>query len=191
MVLHRYPNVPVVDLYAGTISEATWAHALGLHHIAVGGLSPVIEGIGRRLAANQGHRLGPRKRIKSVFEAIASHAKEDVVRRGIGATPEIREMLDSFSCFIESYFYIDTTDYILADRTNRHGVLHGIYTDSEYGRPLNFFKTIAAVDFLTFISSLMTSRVSGFAPDRTVESEALANRYISARSICAMPGQKR
>ena len=57
MVLHRYPHVPVVDLYANTISEATWAHALELHHIAVGGLSPVIEGIGRRLAVNQGHQF--------------------------------------------------------------------------------------------------------------------------------------
>lgn len=118
------------------------------------------------------------------------HAKEDVISRGIGATSEISEMLDSFSCFIESYFYIDTNGYRLADRTNRHGVLHGNYVDSEYGRPLNFFKTIAAVDFLTFIASLMTSNISGLSPDRTDESEALAKRYIAAKSICAMSGQK-
>ena len=190
MVLHRYPNVPIVSLYAGTISEATWAHFLGLHHIAVGGLTPVIEGIGRRLAAAQGHQFGPRARIKGVFEAIASHAKEDVIRRSIGATSEIREMLDSFSCFIESYFYTDTTRYPLADHTNRHGMLHGAYMDTEYGRPLNFFKTIAAVDFLTFLSSLMTSNMSGFSPDRTVESEALATRYVSAEGFCAMPDPK-
>jgi hypothetical protein len=54
MVLHRYPSVPVVGLYAQTIAEAVWAHFSGLPHVAAGGLIPAIEGIGRRLATERG-----------------------------------------------------------------------------------------------------------------------------------------
>jgi len=50
------------------------------------------------------------------------------------------------------------------------------------GRPLNFYKTIAAIDFLTFISSLSTSQISGFVANSTPESEALAARYVELGS---------
>jgi hypothetical protein len=108
------------------------------------------------------------------------------VKRRIGATAEIIDMLDSFSCFIEAYFYASSETYPLLDGTNRHGVAHGAYTDAEYGRPLNFYKTIAAIDFLTFISSLMTTSMSGFAPDYTPESRALAARYIAIKGLRAL-----
>ncbi len=65
----------------------------------------------------------------------------------------------------------------------RHGIGHGAYTDSQYGRPLNFYKTIAAIDFLTFISSLATTKMSGFVPDHTPESRNLAARYISLANM--------
>jgi hypothetical protein len=42
MVLNRYPNVPVIMLFTQTISEAVMAHFSGLHHVAVGGLIPVV-----------------------------------------------------------------------------------------------------------------------------------------------------
>jgi hypothetical protein len=89
-------------------------------------------------------------------------------------------MLDSFLCFIENYFFSRSADYPLMDKTNRNGIAHGAYTDAEYGRPISFYKTIAAVDFLTFISSLKTSKMSGFVPSHTPESKALAARYVAA-----------
>jgi hypothetical protein len=46
-----------------------------------------------------------------------------------------------------------------------------------YGRPLNFFKTIAAIDFLTYLSLLKPLNMSGFAPDDTPASKTLAARY--------------
>jgi hypothetical protein len=184
MVLNRYPLVPVIALYAETISEAIWAHFAGLHHVAVGGLIPVVEGAGRRLAGERG--LKHRGSIKEVFRSLAAYAKDDVVRRRIGATAEIVDMLDSFSCFIEAYFYASSEAYPLVDGTNRHGVAHGAYTDAEYGRPLNFYKTIAAIDFLTFISSLTTTTMSGFVPDYTPESKVLAARYVAAKGLSAV-----
>jgi hypothetical protein len=179
MVLNRYPLVPVIALYAETTAESVWAHFAGLHHVAVGGLIPVVEGAGRRLANER--RLRHRGSIKETFRGLASYAKDDVVRRRIGATGEIIDMLDSFSCFIEAYFYASSEAYPLVDGTNRHGVAHGAYTDADYGRPLNFYKTIAAIDFLTFISSLMTTSMSGFVPDYTPESNSLAARYVAVQ----------
>ena len=85
-------------------------------------------------------------------------------------------MLDSFVCFIKDYFFSDSQGYPLTDGTNRNGIAHGAYTDAEYGRPISFYKTIAAVDFLTFVSSLSTSKVSGFVPAHAPQSTALAER---------------
>ncbi len=180
MVLNRYPNTPVVMLFAETISEAVMAHFLRLNHVAVGGLIPVVEGAGRRLATQRG--IKPAKQIKNVFKLLLSDAKTDVVTRRIGATDEIVNMLDSLLAFIDNYFFTASADYPLMDRTNRNGIAHGAYTDAEYGRPISFYKTIAAIDFLTFVSSLNTSKLSGFVPADTPQSIALTARYAAAAS---------
>ncbi len=176
MVLNRYPKTPIIDQFHQTISEAVYAHFSGLHHIAVGGLIPVIEGAGRLLAKNKGFSGD----TKNVFSKLVKNTKDDVIKRKIGATGEIVDMLDSFQDFIEDYFFIGSTSYKLDDGTNRHGISHGSYTDVDYGRPLNFYKTIAGIDFLTFISSLNTNHISGFVPDDTPESTQLATIYTRA-----------
>jgi len=177
MSLSKYRHTPVIEQYSETMSESITAHFAGLKHIAVGGLIPVIEGAGRRLAKDRGIRQkGP---IKNVFASLARDARGEVINRKIGATTEIVSMLESFLCFIKDYFYSPSRTYSLSDGTNRPAIAHGDYLDSEYGRPINFYKTIAAVDFLTFISSLNTRTISGFIPGRTAESSALAARYVS------------
>ena len=183
MVLNRYPRIPIISLYAETIAEAVLAHFIGLHHVAVGGLIPVIEGVGRRLAGERG--LDKDGHTKDVFRSLAAFAEEDVIKRRIGATSEIVDMLDSFNRFVEEYFYTSSQAYPLVDGTNRHGIAHGAYTDAEYGRPINFYKTIAALDFLTFISSLKTTTASGFVPEDTQESTSLAARYIAMGNVSA------
>jgi hypothetical protein len=117
-----------------------------------------------------------------VFKSLTGYAKQGVIARQIGATDEIVNMLDSFLGFIEHYFFTGSADYPLIDRTNRNGIAHGTYTDAEYGRPISFYKTIAAVDFLTFVSSLSASKMSGFVPAHTPQSTALAERYVAAAS---------
>jgi hypothetical protein len=57
MVMHRYTLAPIIRDFRDTIAEAVEAHFFGLHHIAVGGLMPVIEGAGRQLAKQRGLRL--------------------------------------------------------------------------------------------------------------------------------------
>lgn len=110
-------------------------------------------------------------------------AKADAVKRKIGATQEIVVVLDGFSHFLENYFFQDSQVYPLLDNTNRHGISHGAYADADYGRPINFYKTISAIDILTFVSMLKTSKMSGFAPEDTPESKVLAIRYCQLEQL--------
>jgi hypothetical protein len=187
MVANRYAYMPIISLYSETISESVSAHFLGLHHVAVGGLMPVIEGAGRTLATDRGLtdrglKIDERTPIKTVFEGLTTDARAEVIQRKLGAVDEIVNMLDSFFGFIEDCFFSRSDAYPFADGTNRHGIAHGAYADAHYGRPLNFYKTIAAVDFLTFISSLRTARMSGFVPDPTPQSDALKTRYLELKA---------
>src|SRR5690348_5197345 len=78
MVLCRYPRVPVIEQFAQTITEAVRTHFLGLRHVAVGGLVPVIEGCGRRLAERRGLKhVGS---IGTIFSLLATDAKNDVMK---------------------------------------------------------------------------------------------------------------
>jgi len=181
MVLNRYPQTPFINSFEKTILEAVHAHFYGLHHVAIGGLIPVIEGSGKQIAKARG--LDETKPVKEVFKDLANFTKSDVINRKIGATNEIVEMIESFLGFIEDYFFVKSQSYPLLDRTNRHGIAHGAFSDADYGRPLNFYKTIAAVDFLTFISSLGTNYISGFVPDPTNESKGLSLRLKKAQAF--------
>jgi hypothetical protein len=178
MVVGRYPHIPVVDLYQETIAEAVAAHFSGLRHVAVSGLMPVVEGIGRGLALQRGLKHG--SYVKRVFQDLFTEAKQDAWRRKIGATQEIEDMLDAFFRFLDVYFFENSVSYPLRDKTNRNGILHGAYKDADYGRPINFFKTISAIDILTFVSTLQMAKMpkfAGFLPDDTAESKKLAKRY--------------
>ena len=180
MVTHRYPVVPFVCAYEKIISEAIEAHFLGLHHVAVAGLIPVIEGAGRQLLES---RKLTGQSVKSVFATLAEDCKRQATAQGIGATGEVLSMLDSFSAFTSSTLYADAKLTPPLDGTNRHGITHGHFQDSQYGRPLNFYKTIGAVDFLMFVASF-NANMSWFAPDISEKSEVLATFYGSLKAVC-------
>jgi len=183
MVVSRYTSVPVVSLYQRTIGEGIYAHFSGLHHVAVGGLIPVVEGIGRELARARGLQHDRRIGIQRVFNGLLIEAKDHAIRHRIGATQEIVDMLDAFLHYLTKFFFEDSELYPLRDKTNRHGIVHGIYRDADYGRPMNFYKLISAIDILTFISMLQMPKKSGFAPDWTDESKALSERYRTLKQI--------
>ncbi len=181
MAINMYAQIPVVDLYKRTIAESIAAHFSGLHHVAVAGLMPVIEGAGRELARTK--NLRHEGSVKAVFIELITNAKEDAWARKIGNTKEIDDMLTGALDFLTKYFFENSALYPLLDKTNRHGVLHGAYRDSDYGRPLNFYKTIGAVDILTFISMLQTNKMIGFVPEHTTDSKALAERYCELKTF--------
>ena len=181
MVMHRYPIAPVIKDYRETIAEAIEAHFFGLNHVAIGGLVPVIEGAGRQLATQRG--LTPNG-IRDVFATLADDCKQEFVNRNMGAPDEIESMMDSFVFFVRNYMYVGSSLYPLVDKTNRHGITHGAYADADYGRPLNFFKTIAAIDFLALVSSFRAN-ISWLAPSPTAASHKLASYYLTLRGLGA------
>ena len=179
MVMNRYPAVPIIKDYRETIAEAIEAHFFGLSHVAVGGLVPVIEGAGRRLAQDRGLT---QKSIRDVFTALAEDCKQESITKNIGATEEVISMMDSFAYFTTHFLYANSAFYPLVDKTNRHGIAHGAYTDAEYGRPINFIKAIAAIDFLAFVSSFRAN-VSWLGPETTPPSLKLAAYYNDLKRL--------
>jgi hypothetical protein len=173
MVTERFYRVPFVCDYKTIISEAITAHFMRLDHIAVAGLLPCIEGIGRKLADS---RSVPVTSITSVFVNLAEDCKTQVTSHNIGAVGEIVSMMDSFIDFTTNHLYVNSARYPLADKTNRHGILHGAFGDVEYGKPINFYKAIASIEFLCFVAGL-NHPVGIFAPEHTPASKLLAGYY--------------
>lgn len=175
MVAERYPATPFVNDYRAMISEAVEAHFLGMDHVAIAGLLPVVEGAARKLAAARNIFVDP---VKDLFRALADDCKGDAIAGKAGAAGEVISMMDSFIEYTHDQLYIRSDRYALDDKTNRHGILHGQFSDADYGAPLNFYKAIAAVDFLCFISAIRGGG-SYFAPVRTTASERLVAHYAA------------
>ncbi|OOE78404.1 hypothetical protein BZG73_15915 [Salinivibrio siamensis] len=173
MVKHRYPIAPHISDYKLIIAEAIDAHFLGLHHVAVSGLIPVIEGVGRKILESKNIS---EKYVKNVFVAVAEHSKEDVIANQLGAVDEIVAMLDSFVHFTNNNLYVNSARYPHGDKTNRHGILHGAFSDSDYGEPINFYKAIGSIEFLCFVVSIREP-ISFFAPNSSEASFKLAKQY--------------
>ncbi|AAN67905.1 hypothetical protein RPN52_12195 [Pseudomonas putida] len=176
MVLNRYPNVPIVSEYKESIAEAVSAHFLGLGHVAVAGLIPVVEGIGRRLYEQRG--LGERRgnRIVARLGELIADAIQEVQRKKQGEFGEVESMLRSFQKFLQK-FYSDSDKYVTNGSTNRNGVTHGDFTDTKFGSALDFYKTLAAVDILCLISTFQP-----FPPRESIESKALAMCYLTCKN---------
>lgn len=149
---------------------------------------PVIEGAGRSLAESRGISTkksgGKDKSPKEVFSELADSCKEFSRQNNVGAVDEIASMMDSFKEYAKEHLYITSTKYKHTDKTNRHGILHGAYSDDDYGSPINFYKAIATIDFLCFISAFQAS-ISWFAPDPTEESKKLAQHYLNCLILSA------
>jgi len=179
MVLNRYPQTMVIQEFQAIIGEGVAAHFLKLDHIAASGLVPVIEGVTRRLAEKRG--LETRK-FMGTLNALVEHCKTHVRDKRIGNVDEITAMLESFEIFLSKVLFVQTDDYAFTDGTNRHGIAHGLFADAAFGSPLNFYKIITSINFLTFMSALYHGG-SGFVPDETPQSKELARRYHALRQM--------
>ncbi len=181
MVVSRYPVVPYIKEYKEIIAESVRAHFLGLDHIAVTGLMPVLEGAGTNLAKSRSIKC-ERVSTRKIFIGLADSCKDDAQKYNIGAVGEIISMMDSFKEYADQHLYIESSKYPHTDNTNRHGILHGAYADEDYGEPINFYKAMATVDFHFFIESFR-SALSWFAPEETERSKTLAGYYQAHRIL--------
>lgn len=184
MVCLRYPVTPFVQDYKQIIAEAVEAHFLGLNHAAVAALLPVVEGAARKLAGNRGLRVSGIS-MATLLATLATDCKEESYKKRIGAVEEVASMMDSFMEFARSHLYVQSDRYGLDDKTNRHGILHGSYGDTDYGAPINFYKIIAAVDFLCFVAAFR-ARISWLAPDPTPACRVLANHYARCPALSGL-----
>jgi hypothetical protein len=180
MVLERYPVVPHVSNFDVIISEAIEAHFLGLHHVAAAGLIPVIEGVGAQFATALGIATTGGK---ATLTKLADKLLQWLRARNIGEPAEIESMLNGFKKHVEEFLFQQSRGYLLPDKTNRHGIVHGHYADADFGRPLNFYKVMTAVNCLTFFATLTGSGISVFAPDDSPNSEKLAAFYSMLSGI--------
>jgi len=188
MVLYKYSEVQVVQEYREIIGESVAAHFLGLGHVSVSGLMPAVEGIG--LGLIQQWNLTHPRGVKKMFGVLLDDAKTHATSEKYGVTQEILDVIDGLRHFLDACFFEDSQLYPQSDNTNRHGVVHGVYRDADFGMPINFYKTISAIDILTFISMLRMLKKSGFVPDYTDESKALAETYLSLSRIRLRMGKK-
>jgi len=179
MVTERYPITPFVRDYKAIISEAVQAHFMGLDHLAIGGLMPVIEGVARKLAVDRGVA---HDHIRQTFKNLAEDCKREIIEGEIGAVGELVSMFDSFTDFADTKLYIRSEKYPHPDMTNRNGILHGSYADEDYGQPVNFYKAIAAIDFLCLVSALKAN-VSWMAPSPTDKSLRFELFYVACQQL--------
>ncbi|AEH16207.1 MULTISPECIES: hypothetical protein [Shewanella] len=183
MVTERYPVLPHICDYKDIISESIEAHFLGLNYAAVTTLMPVVEGVGNKLVdewdiERKFRSCNKDKGISTLFSDLAQKCRQYVIENELGMVSEIVPALEAFEHYLKNNFYINSTKYSFDDKTNRHGILHGSFKDVDYGVPMNFYKTIGAVEFLCFIISLKEP-ISFSAPTPTKKSYQLAAYYDS------------
>lgn len=181
MLLERYRKVPLVSEFQAPIGEAIEAAHLNLFHSAVTTLFPVIEGIIRKAADSRGVDLGmgTRKLVEEVKQMI-----EHERMSGLEASDERITMLEIFRDFLSNRLLEKTTLFSGVRNLNRHGVLHGVF--SNFGHAANFYILVSILDLLTFIMTFRTSGISVLAPDQTDESRALAQYYRALQAISAI-----
>ena len=94
---------------------------------------------------------------------MCSSFKSQVVEKKIGDYEEIESMIDSFEGFVTNKLYSNSNKYPHDDNTNRNGIAHGEYSDMDFGKPVSFYKVIALINFLCFLSSI-DAGLSWFPP---------------------------
>ncbi|MCF6255041.1 MAG: hypothetical protein L3J98_10510 [Gammaproteobacteria bacterium] len=160
LFIEKYSETPFINDYIQILENGVEAHFLGMHYSAVATLIPVIEGASRQLAIKRGVE---HKHIKQTIRNLCKSCKDEVVTKKLGEYGEVESMIDSFEYFIVNNMYSKSSSYPQEDKTNRNGITHGSYNDSDYGTPINFYKTIAAINSLCFLSAI-DSGLSWFPP---------------------------
>ena len=170
MLIERYSKLNNTKEYKLIIKESIEAHFLGLNYVAISGLLPVIEGVIHNLIKNFNIEIKPKKNQGKIgVKDKVSEIIRFCINTKTGKLDETEPMLESFLYYIENHLFIKSTEYILDDKTNRHGILHGEFSDKDYGKKINFYKVITVLNMLCFIASYKES-FSWLGPEKSKES---------------------
>ncbi|MFL9863979.1 hypothetical protein PQR67_07360 [Paraburkholderia fungorum] len=174
-LMARYSSTIYVRDFRMPIAESIEAAVIGLPHAAVSTLTPVLEGVLRKIAAE---RKGPEENGKKFFiipelDELIANEERSPHRYG-----ERIVMLESLRDFFAERLYAQTKNYGGLDQLNRHGILHGLFDG--YGDSVNFYRLISLLDLLCF-ALVLSHGGSAFASEDTPESRKLASYYQAAR----------
>ena len=158
-----YSVTPFVKDYLNIIDNGIESHFIGLNYASVSTLIPVVEGIARKLAT---HRGVESNHIKKTVQNLCASCKDQVIEHKLGAYEEVESMIDSFERFVTKKLYSDSKKYPHEDNTNRNGIAHGSYADMDFGSSVSFYKLIALINFLSFLSAI-DAGLSWFPPKWT------------------------
>jgi hypothetical protein len=160
LFIEKYSETPFVRDYINILGNGIETHFLGLHYSAVATLIPVIEGVSRQLALKRGVH---HDHIKETIKRLCESCKDEVVSRKIGDYKQVESMIDSVRFFMVENIYSKSSKYPHDDNTSRNDILHGSFNDSDYGTAINFYKTIAVINSLCFLSAI-DAELSWFPP---------------------------
>jgi hypothetical protein len=180
MFLDRYCKIMHVRDFSRQIDESFKAHFLGMKHVAITGLVPVIEGIVRKMALRQHRDVGKgTRKLVAELDHLVEREKNSPHRY-----EERLAMLEGLRDFIRDRFLESTDAYAGLDQLNRHGILHGIF--DQYGDVNNFYRLVTILDLLCFSVGLIEGGVSCFAPEATPEAAKLAAHYKGLMAAAPM-----
>lgn len=179
VLIEKYSVTPFVKDYLKILENGIESHFLGLHYSSVCTLIPVVEGVARKLAV---HREVDHKYIKQTIRNLCLSCKTEVVQKKLGDYEEVESMIDSFEKFVTEKLYSDSSAYPHEDNTNRNGIAHGAYGDIDYGNPVSFYKVIALINSLCFLSAI-DAGLSWFPPKGTEAGTKKAVYYSMCESF--------
>jgi len=174
MLLNSYSSCPFIKDYTAEIGESFTAHFTGLHRAAIATLLPVVEGVLRRLGGKHGVTVDGRLRqgLLEVIDGVI--AREGDQKLGLG--DERLVMLGSFRDFV-AQLYARTDQFQGHEHLNRHGILHALFAEKDYGTAFNFQRLVSALDLLNFFIRIDLQVGYLLPPDLTPEAMSLATRW--------------
>lgn len=186
MLLDRYPQLPDIANYVPLIREAAEVFYGHHHRAAVACLVPVVEGV---LSQMLTRFHGPADEtgadlLRRVIDAECNRATERMLYRDLWVPREYKTrtfleqfdeyiyMLATFEDFGTRHLFERTSKFRSTQQLNRHGILHGQFTD--FGKPGNFYRLWSILDLLAFAMTFSTNNVSVLAPNISQRAAKLA-----------------
>ena len=193
LLLDRYPSLPEFADYLELIREALGAFYSGYRRVGVAALVPVVEGVLFkflvRLRGRDDNQLTGSALVVQVINEECTRACAELVYAGLWVPRAYKqrdfvervddyvEMLSIFKRFASGQLFADTSTFVAPHNLNRHGILHGRWTN--FGSSENFHRLWSILDLLAFASSMSTPGVSMWAPRMTAQAMSFALSLVS------------
>lgn len=164
LFIDNYKKMEFIKNYSEIILESIKAFCLGLSHIAIMSLIPVIEGIIRDinydLTKNKTDKIDKELFLSTIKIILCNYKKsifnnwswvpdEFFDNKYLEKFEERVQILISFEFFIKKHLYENTDKFSGYGKLNRHGIIHGLFKG--YNEEINFFKLLTTLNGLYFI----------------------------------------